>query len=262
VFFKIILVVLVSLASLYAIFIEPQWLDVNVQDMRSDRNLDPIRIVQLSDLHIHKIGKRETKVIDQVKALKADLLVLSGDVIDSANRLSILHAFLTELGEIPAVAVLGNWEHWAGVDIQTLFVEYQHHGVRLLINDVTSYKVRNRTIHVLGIDDYTAGQPTYDPLKFLVKEDVSLLVQHSPGYFEILPSNFNLRLIDLCLAGHTHGGQVTVFGRPIWLPPGSGSYPYGIYDTTTCPLYVSRGIGTSILPIRFWARPEIAVFDL
>ena len=87
-----ILFIFILCATFYTGFIEPQWLYVNVKDMRSDKNKDPIRVVQLSDLHIQKIGRRETKVIDHLKALEADLLVLSGDVIDREDHLPILHS--------------------------------------------------------------------------------------------------------------------------------------------------------------------------
>jgi len=66
----------------------------------------------------------------------------------------------------------------------------------------------------------------------------------------------------LSLSGHTHGGQVPFFGSPLMLPPGSGAYNHGLYVTQYGPLYVSRGIGTSELPLRIGARPEIAEFDL
>jgi predicted MPP superfamily phosphohydrolase len=65
------------------------------------------------------------------------------------------------------------------------------------------------------------------------------------------------------LSGHTHGGQVAPFGRPLYRPRGSGRYVSGWYrDADRVPMYVSRGIGTSVVPIRLGAVPEIAVFDL
>ena len=249
-------------AAFYAVLIEPHWLYINFYDLRSDKTLDVIRIVHLADLHIQEIDSYEAKVTDQIKILEADLLVLSGDVIDKADHLPILHSFLTELGEIKAIAVLGNWEYWSGVDIQALYEEYQHHNIRLLVNDGISYKIRQRSIRVLGIDDFTAGHPDFDLLQYPIEDDLAILVQHSPAYFENLPTSSNTELLDLCLAGHTHGGQVTLFGRPLWKPPGSGTFSSGRYYTAACELFVSKGIGTSILPIRFWARPEIAVFDL
>lgn len=259
---SLIVFILIIGVVVYAALIEPQWLNVKILDMRSDKILDPIRIAQLSDLHIQKIGKRENKVIDHIKALKPDLIVLSGDVIDKSESLPILHSFLAELGDIRVIAVLGNWEHWAGVDIFALREEYRHHNYRLLVNEVGTYQVRKRNVQVLGIDDFTAGQPNYDLLQYPLEGGISILTQHSPGFFENISANANTPLFDLCLAGHTHGGQVTLFGQPIWMPPGSGTFSSGLYKTAACKLYVSKGVGTSILPIRLWARPEIAVFYL
>jgi len=254
--------ILIIFTAFYAIFIEPRWLNINIHDLRRDKSVDAIRIIHLADLHIQNIGWREAKVIDQMKMLEADLLVLSGDVIDKEESLSILHSFLTELGDIQSIAVLGNWEYWSGVDIQALYEEYQHHNIHLLVNDATSYQIKERSIQILGIDDFTAGQPKYDLLQNPIENDLAILVQHSPGYFENIPTNYNLQIMDLCLSGHTHGGQVTLFGKPLWMPPGSGTYSSGMYQTPVCDLFISKGIGTSILPIRFWARPEIAVFEL
>jgi len=261
-YYRIAVLGLIILIGLYATLIEPQWLDIKTHDLRQDINLDSIRVVHLADLHIQNIGSRETKVINQVIALDADLIVLSGDVIDKADHLSILHSFLKELGEIPVIAVLGNWEHWAGVNIQTLSEEYQHHNMRLLVNDVASFQIRQRNIQVLGIDDYTAGRPNFDLLQYRSNDKLTLLVEHSPAFFDNLPVNLNAPSLDLCLSGHTHGGQVTFFGLPFWKPPGSGTFSSGEYKTAVCTLHVSKGIGTSILPLRFWARPEIAIFDL
>jgi predicted MPP superfamily phosphohydrolase len=91
------------------------------------------------------------------------------------------------------------------------------------------------------------------------------LVQHSPGFFAAKSTGAALpdKAFDLCLSGHTHGGQITLFGWAFGpLPPGSGPFVAGQYETAACPLYVSRGLGTSVLPLRLFARPEIAVFDL
>jgi len=254
--------ILIILSAFYAIFIEPQWIYINAQDLRQDKKLNTIRIAHLADLHIQKIGRRELKVVEHVKALDPDLIVLSGDVIDKADRLPILNSFLSELGQIQAIAVLGNWEHWSGVSVQALYEQYQHHNVRLLVNDMASYQIRGRSIQFLGIDDFTAGQAENNLWQYSLESDIAILVQHSPGYFNNLPTADNLPSFDLCLAGHTHGGQVTLFGQPIWMPPGSGNFTSGKYHTEACDFFVSKGIGTSILPIRFWARPEIAVFDL
>jgi predicted MPP superfamily phosphohydrolase len=250
-----------ALCGVYAVWVEPYWIDVSIHDMRSDEAKDAIRIVQLSDLHLQEFSRREREVANQVNALKPDLVVLSGDVIDRRDRLPILHSFLAALGETTIVAVLGNWEYWAKIDLHALRNEYQHHGIRLLVNETASYQVRHRTLSIAGMDDFTAGKPDSELLNAPF-DGTAVIVQHSPGYFENLPTKTGRGIFSLCLAGHTHGGQFTLFGWPIWRPSGSGSFVSGLYETSVCNLYVSRGVGTSVLPIRFGARPEIAVFDL
>ena len=259
---RIALAGLLTLFGVYAVWVEPNWVEVSIHDMRSDNAVDGIRVVQLSDLHIQDLSRREIEVANRVKDLKPDLVILSGDVIDKQDRLPTLHSFLVALGDTPIVAVLGNWEYWAEVDLHALREEYRHHGIRLLVNEVASYRVRLRTLHIAGIDDFTAGQPDGGLLNAPFKGGTAVLVQHSPGYFEKLPTNLRPGIFNLCLSGHTHGGQITLFGWPIWRPPGSGPFASGLYETTACKLYVSKGIGTSLLPVRFGARPEIAVFDL
>jgi predicted MPP superfamily phosphohydrolase len=89
------------------------------------------------------------------------------------------------------------------------------------------------------------------------------LLEHSPGFFgKPLDAVPEAAQFMLGLSGHTHGGQIAVFGSPIMLPPGSGKYNSGLYATKYGPLYVSRGIGTSEIPLRIGARPEIAEFEL
>jgi hypothetical protein len=251
-----------TMLGVYALWVEPNWIDISIHDMRAGDAADGIRVVQLSDLHIQEFGRSELEVANQVKALSPDLVVLSGDVIDRQDRLPTLHSFLAALGDTPIVAVLGNWEYWADVDFHALRDEYRHHGIRLLVNEVASYQIRLRTLHIVGLDDFTAGHPDEELWNAHFNGSTAVLVQHSPGYFEKLPIKTRSKNFNLCLAGHTHGGQVTLFGRPIWKPPGSGSFASGLYETTACKLYVSRGLGTSLLPVRFGARPEIAVFDL
>jgi hypothetical protein len=134
---RITLAVLVTLVGVYAVWIEPNWIDVNIHDMRSDKAVDGIRVVQLSDLHIQDLSRREVEVANRVIALKPDLVILSGDVIDRQDRLPALHYFLSALGDTPIVAVLGNWEYWADVDLHALRDEYRHHGIRLLVNEMT-----------------------------------------------------------------------------------------------------------------------------
>lgn len=248
----------------YAFVLEPSWVEVTHHRGITRQQTPRVRIAQLSDLHLHDFGRREQRVIDTLSRWQPDLLLLTGDVIDRTDTLAALSAFLKATGDIPKLAILGNWEHWAKIDIAALRDIYQQHGTRLLINQNTRLTLQGRVVDVIGLDDYTAGTPAATPAPQPAGDaDIALLLQHSPGMFddETFANMLKLKL-DLCLAGHTHGGQLTLLGLPLWRPPGSGRFNAGDYPTAYCPLYVSRGIGTSILPVRFGARPEIAVFDL
>lgn len=248
----------------YAFFVEPFWVQVTMHRTGRAPSADAVRIAQISDLHLQSFGRVEMAVVQRLHELKPDVIVLSGDVIDRPDVLPALEQFLAALPVANKVAVLGNWEYWSELDIQALKALYEsRHGVRLLVNQVSTVRVRERAVRLVGLDDFTAGMP--DPgltTRLEPFTGVTVLIQHSPGFFSSPAAKPSKQKIDLCLSGHTHAGQITFFGYPLWKPQGSGSFTAGWYDTPSCRLYVSRGIGTSVLPARFGARPEIAVFDL
>ena len=255
--------VIICLAAIgYGFGVSPHDVEVTNHDLRANPEIPAIRIAQLSDLHITSQGLREAAIAEQLQIIHPDLIVLSGDVIDRHDTLPILDQFLSTLGTTNKVAILGNWEHWSDVDFDALSSVYQRHNVRLLINTRTIYNIHSRVLHVAGMDDFTAGQPDRKLMLPPAQDGTTVLIQHSPGWFEHPDARQSNGHADLCLSGHTHGGQVALMGMPLWTPRGSGSYSAGFYQAPGCKLYVSKGLGTSILPVRLGAKPEIAVFDL
>lgn len=240
-------------------------LEITHHDMRRPSQATSFRVVQLSDLHLQRFGKAEKTIVTQVQALQPDLVVLTGDAIDRVDALPELKNFLAALGAIPVVAVPGNWEHWSGVDFPALIALFadQPNG-QFLLNERVSFTSGERKIHLIGLDDFTAGQPDARLLSQAISDDMTVLVQHSPGFFEAPAVNRRMsqQRFSLCLSGHTHGGQVSFGGWAPFRPMGSGRFVAGFYDVPGCRLYVSKGLGTSILPLRWGAAPEIAVFDL
>lgn len=240
-------------------------LEVHRHDLRSDPRHPGLRVVQLSDLHLQSMDDHSQQVVMQVQAQRPDLVVLSGDMVDSADALPVLAAFLKALGPVRKVAVPGNWEHWGGVDFESLeaIIQSQPEG-RLLLNGRWSFKHGDRRIEVIGLDDFTAGQPDLRLLAPGIGADVSLLVQHSPGFFDKreVSQRMGAGRFSLCLSGHTHGGQVAFGGWAPFRPVGSGRFVSGFYDVPGCGLFVSKGVGTSVLPMRFGAAPEVVVFEL
>lgn len=240
-------------------------LEVTRHDLRAASQGSAFRVVQLSDLHLQRWGPAELAIAAQVLALQPDLVVLSGDAIDRSDALPVLQSFLQALGGLAVVAVPGNWEHWSGVDFKALDAVLADRPVgRFLLNQRQSFMAKGRTVHVVGLDDFTAGQPDAQMLSDTGPGDVRILVQHSPGFFD--ESEVARRMGDqrftLCLSGHTHGGQVALAGWAPFRPVGSGRFVAGFYEVPGCRLYVSRGLGTSVLPVRFGSVAEVAVFDM
>lgn len=240
-------------------------LEVTRHVLRKPSPSEAFRVVQLSDLHLQRFDSLEKGIVAQVQALQPDVVVLTGDAIDRADALPVLQTFLSALGPLLVVAVPGNWEHWSEVDLPALNALFANRpGGRFLLNQRVTLTAKGRTVHVVGLDDFTAGQPDARQLSMDRSDEVTILLQHSPGFFD--DPEVNRRMSDqrfaLCLSGHTHGGQVTLGPWAPFRPVGSGRFVAGFYDVPGCRLYVSRGLGTSVLPLRWGPAPEIAVFDL
>lgn len=240
-------------------------LEVTHLNMRGPSQAAGFRVVQLSDLHLQRFGEAEKAIVTQVQALQPNVVVLTGDAIDRADALPVLKSFLAALGSQPVVAVPGNWEHWSGVDFQALVALFtdQPNG-RFLLNEQLLFTSGERKIHLIGLDDFTAGQPDARLLSPATTSEITVLLQHSPGFFEApeVTRRMSQQRFSLCLSGHTHGGQVSFGSWAPFTPVGSGRFVAGFYEVPGCRLYVSRGLGTSVLPLRWGAAPEIAVFDL
>jgi uncharacterized protein len=227
----------------------------------------PIKILQLSDLHLNSIGSTIKKLAKRITSISPDLICITGDSIDNKHDIHLLDEFLTLLPlSIPKMAILGNWENMCDVHIPDLQAAYLKHNGRLLINQNLSLKLNEKTIIVTGIDEYTRGKPDFEKsVKDIEQGDLHIVLCHSPGYIDIIrqklkEEKFQNLHIDYVFSGHTHGGQINLLGFIPYLPYGSKSYLKGWYREQNPPMYVSKGIGTTILPLRFGAQAEITVF--
>ncbi len=240
--------------------------DVVRHDLRASADLQPIRLVQISDLHLKAFGAHEKGLAAQLVALAPDVVALSGDSVDRADALPLLQSFVRAFAPVPVLLVPGNWEHWSGLDFIALQTMLATSGGQLLLNERWSFSRGDRSLAVMGLDDDTAGQPDLQLLDTGApsKGALTVLVQHSPAFFDkadVAKRMANQRF-DLCLAGHTHGGQLAIGGWAPIRPVGSGRFVAGFYDVPGCSLFVSRGAGTSVMPLRLGARAEVVVFDL
>ncbi len=225
-------------------------------------DLNNIKIVQISDLHIQSVGYALEQMAIKVNQSTPDLIVFTGDSIDRAEKLPVLESFLALLEQsIPKAAIVGNWEYWSNVNFVELSQLYKKYNCTLLINQSQQYTLKGKTFCITGVDDLVGGKPDIEvALLTYAKTDHHIILNHCPQYTDQIIQQLdpNIRP-DLILSGHTHGGQVNLFGFRPYMPKGSGVYTKGWYKTAI-PMYVSKGIGTSIMPIRFGSRSEIAFF--
>jgi predicted MPP superfamily phosphohydrolase len=261
-FWKLAIALAMALLLVYGFIIEPRWVVVTQLQKQVGLKGATFKIAQLSDLHLSGVGATEEATLQHLKALQPDLILLTGDVIGDRYALLALDDFLKRLPDTIKVTIMGNWEHWSGTDLQNLSALYKRHQVRLLINECMPLVVNGVPLNLAGLDDYTAGQPDLvRTLQQCTQGAPIIMAQHSPGLFDEAPSP-ELGQIAFSLAGHTHGGQVAIGKHALFTPRGSGRYVAGSYQTAWGDLYVSRGIGTSMMPLRIGARPEIVLLEL
>jgi predicted MPP superfamily phosphohydrolase len=266
IFWLLVLLIAALGALVFAALFGATRVDIVRYDLRATPDLKAIRLVQISDLHLKTFGAQKQSLVSQLVALQPDVVVLSGDAVDRADALPLLQSFVNAFTPVPVLLVPGNWEHWSGLDFIGLQNMLAGSGAKLLLNDRWSMARPDRSLQIIGLDDFTAGQPDLQLLDAARNSKMALtvVVQHSPAFFDqaaVIQRMVNQQF-DLCLAGHTHGGQFAFGGWAPIRPVGSGRFVAGFYDVPGCSLYVSSGAGTSVLPLRLGTKAEIVVFEM
>lgn len=241
----------------YSLWIEPFRVEV-VHTSVQGNVATPLKIAQLSDLHTHGVGARERRVLDILDDEKPDVVVVTGDSLGGygGTYAMVQEVFQQLHAPLGVWVVRGNYENWRQMQHEHSF--YANAGVHLLLNSGTL--LRN-DVWLAGVDDPYTGKPSIEGALTGAPPGVyEILLFHSPAYFDRVAGH-----VDLCLAGHTHGGQVRPpFLPPLWLPKGCWPYVAGWYEAkgTKSKMYVNRGIGTSLMPIRFNSRPEVTILKV
>ena len=220
----------------------------------------PVRLVQISDLHLGETAKlaRLQRITRLVAAAEPDVIVSTGDLVDgAAHHLNGFSELLEELeAPLGKFAVLGNHESYAGVDHCLQF--HRAAGFQVLRSEMVEVAPG---LHVAGVDD-PAGeqrghtvQTSEDFLPLAGDPSFTILLKHRPYIAKESIGRF-----DLQLSGHTHGGQIFPFAL---ITAGRYDYNRGLYEPPNGSIiYVSPGAGTWGPPVRVSSPPEITVFDL
>jgi predicted MPP superfamily phosphohydrolase len=270
---RVVLACVGVLCFAYGYFVEPYWPQVTRARVESDRLAGatrPVRVVHISDLHCDPAPRLEERLPALVAAERPDIIVFTGDSLNSPEGLPVLKPLLKRLAEVaPTFAVRGNWDvwYWGRQDL------FGGTGVRELNGAAEKVEIKDAgaSVWVAGAAYGGLDAPLHGPGGKITRalRDVPagapvIFLYHTPD--EILDIAATNR-VDLYCAGHTHGGQVALpfYGALITFSKFGKKYEAGLYRESTTWLYVNRGLGMEgghAPRVRFWARPEITVIEM
>ncbi|CAK8722755.1 Metallophosphoesterase [Candidatus Electronema halotolerans] len=257
---------LAAFAGTYTVFIEPRLVQVNRYKIPLN-DLPPafhgFTIAHLSDLHLGLLVSADfiEGVVRQTNALRPDVIACTGDYVHERNTKEEIEQVWPILSKLRAkhgvFSVLGNHDHWADTERSLYWLERSGQNLRHQCKAITKGKERiliggagDLWQDMLRIDHVFAGSD---------ENECKILLSHNP---DSVDTDFKTPL-SLVLSGHTHGGQVVLpfFGPPV-LPVDNKNYSSGLIVTDKTKLFISRGIGWTIFPVRFNCPPEIALLEL
>lgn len=248
------------LCIVYGYFVEPRWIEVKVVEIPTVKlTHTTLRIVQISDLHCETKVVNENKMVEIVNLLKPDLIVFTGDSLNTPKALPVFRDAMRRLrATIGKYAVTGNDDLAVarGLDL------FYDTGFHLLKKENIRLTKENETFFISGLS-YEYLNYWREVVERVPESSFSIFLCHTPDLIEEV-KDVN---VDLYLAGHTHGGQVALpfYGALLTLSKYGKKYESGEHSVNGITLYVNRGIGTEgkvLLTARFFARPEITVFDI
>lgn len=255
-------VVALALSVLAYAWFEAGWLRMRVLDVHVEElpeALDGLRIAHLSDLHLGAPLSRGWHTAERaaawVSARRPDLVCVTGDLVSHPRGEPQLRALLDVLRR-PYV-VLGNHDVAVTRDPFSRAAELEDlRDAALLRDEAVTEELRGSRVQIVGVDPKSYRGRTSDPARLADSAaDLRILLCHYPGVGRRLPEG----AFHLILAGHLHAGQITIPfpGRPLALAHPRAPEVAGLYETPGGRLHVSPGTGTTLLPLRFCARPEV-----
>lgn len=273
------------LASLfYSFVIEPGRLVVTehtIEIEKLDPALDGLKIVAISDLHCGSNAVNAEKLRDLLALANGqnpDIVVLLGDFVSEYEGGTKLRMPLDEMTQnirglkarYGVFAVMGNHDDW--YDSELVKNAVQAAGYRILDDEIATLDINNTKLRLLGLRDHlriNSWKAFSEQTRHLIDTDGGsgdiIVLEHSPDVLPMITGELSISPdTRLMLAGHTHGGQVwlPILGRQI-IPSSYGQkYAYGHIRDQGLDMFVTSGVGTSILPFRFLVPPEIAVITL
>lgn len=253
----------------YAFLIEPHRLVVKEYQLKAENaGKDSIKVIQLSDLEVSENYKEEEleQLVKKVNSLSPDIITFTGDLFHNYAKYKPVERVTESLGLLDArygkYAVWGNRDYGGGASRQYQEI-MENAGFKVLKNEGIHLDVSGgKKIFIGGLDDGLLGKPDLEKALQQKEESVyQILLCHEPD----LVDSFEEIPVNLILAGHSHGGQVSI---PFWdgiTTSMAQRYRNGFYELDSrypSQIYVNSGLGTSRIPVRFMVPPQIAVFNI
>lgn len=233
-------------------------IDVNIK--RLPKKLDGFRLIHLSDIHHSPFTGLEhiARTVKISNRLKPDMFILTGDYVSHETEYiapvaKVLGGLKSECGTF---ACLGNHDHWTDADLVTSL--FREAGMTMLINEGFRFETRGASFWLAGVDDHMVGKTDLaSALRGSFPDEMKLLLAHNPVIFRQAVRAG----VDLVLSGHTHGGQVKVRDPEKKILP-RRRLSSGLHGRKDTQIYITRGIGTVVLPVRYQCPPEISLIEL
>ncbi len=243
------------------------WLKIKYEQLVTNKdNVSGLKILHISDLHSRSRKKINIDIWKSIENLEFDLVAITGDILlDSVCELDPIKEHLARLVKrAPVFFVEGNHEYFIYDQVK---VELEKLGIKCLYNECVKFEDKGYKFDIVGLldfyrledDDMVGLEEVFDQVKS--PKDFMLVLSHQPQIVKFIEK----KTPDLILSGHTHGGQVRFPFLPALFAPGQGLLPkldHGWYDFSQTKLFISKGIGATHFPIRFYNRPEIAIIEI
>lgn len=233
---------------------------VPIKLYRLPKKLDGFRIIHLSDIHHSPFTNLDhiERAVKIANRLKPDMFVLTGDYVSHETKYiapvaEVLGRLTAEFG---TYACLGNHDHWTAPDL--IVEKFSDAGIKMLVNEGFRFEARDTSFWLAGVDDHMVGKTDLAAaLKGAFPDEMKLLLAHNPVIFR-QAARYG---VDLTFSGHTHGGQVKV-RDPEKRTLRRRKLSSGLHRRKDSQIYITRGIGTVVLPIRYQCPPEISFLEL
>ncbi|WP_112180553.1 MULTISPECIES: metallophosphoesterase [Paraliobacillus] len=255
------------LLIVFKVYYDTNFFKVNQVEFESNKILDrsSFTILQISDLHNKVFGDENEKLLDKIMDLNADIIVITGDLIDrKTSDFTDVFALVDELMAVNenTYFISGNHE-WDNPETEAFFAGLEERNVNMLDNTHTTITIENATINLVGVGDSSTEHDNLGKaLEGLDEVNYTVLLSHTPD----TSNRFIESPADLALSGHTHGGQVRLPFIGGVIAPDQGFFPAfdkGIFKRGNDKyLYIDSGLGTSILAIRFLNQSQMSLITV